>query len=406
MTQKNVELMDLVGNALEGEHGDVLRTMLAEILRQVMEAEVSTRCGADYARRTSDRENRRNGYRERALETRLGTVDLMIPRLREGSYLPSFVQARRRWEHAFVSVVAEAYVSGVSTRKVEGLVEAMGAQGMSKSEVSRLAASLDEQVKAFRDRRLDEKAFPYVWLDGTYIKVREGGRVVSKVVLVCFGVNEDGEREVLGISVANGEMESCWREFLRDLVGRGLRGVELVISDAHEGLRAAIRAVLNGTTWQRCYVHFIRNVLSHVPKASQGFVAAALRNVFHQTTIEHAREAMGKVIELLRTKHPKAAAVVEQAEEDVLAYFGFPDAHRRQIRSTNPLERINKELRKRIRVVGIFPNEAAAVRLLTMILVEQHDEWQVGRHYFSANSMRQLRSPDSMAVLEDQLAAK
>jgi transposase-like protein len=239
-----------------------------------------------------------------------------------------------------------------------------------------------------------------------YVKVREGGRVVSKAVLVSFGVNEHGEREVLGVSVANGEMQRCWQDFLQGLVERGLRGVRLVISDAHSGLRGAIRAVLNGTTWQRCYVHFIRDVLSHLPRSKQGFIAAALRTVFQQTTLEQAREAMCKVVALLEQKYPNVAELVIQAEEDVLAYYAFPEAHRRQIRSTNPLERINKELRRRVRVVGVFPNNAAVLRLVTMILVEQNDEWAASdRRYFSVNSMKLLYDLDPSAI-EERNASK
>ena len=282
MSREKIELEELLGNVLSGEHGDVLRGMLAEMLRAVMEAEVRELCSADYNARAEGRTNRRNGYRDRPLETRLGTVDLKIPKLRKGSYLPSFVEPRRRWEKAFVNVVSEAYVKGVSTRSVEDLVAAMGAKGMSRSEVSRMAAVLDEQVDAFRRRPLGEKACPYLWLDAMYVKVRENHRVVSRAVLVAIAVNEDGEREVLGVDVAEKEMESSWRAFLRDLLARGLRGVQLVISDAHEGLRAAIPAVFNGATWQRCYVHYIRNVLDKVPKSAQGFVAAALRTVFGQ----------------------------------------------------------------------------------------------------------------------------
>jgi putative transposase len=402
---ENVNALATMREILERGHGDVLLAMLAKTLAGVMEAEVNGICGAAHGERSPDRENQRNGYRERALETRLGTVELQVPKLRRGSFFPCFLEPRRRWEQAFVNVVATAYVEGVSTRKVEELVEAMGAKGMSKSEVSRMAASLDSQVKAFRERELDHAAFPYIWLDALYVKVRDGGRIVSKAVLVGFGVNERGEREVLGVQVAQSEMEASWRAFLQDLVKRGLKGVRLVMSDAHTGLRAAIRGVLNGTTWQRCYVHFIRDVLSHVPKSSQGFVAAALRNVFAQTTIEHAREAMSKVIELLERKHPSVAGIVMEAEDDVLAYFAFPEAHHRQIRSTNPLERLNKELRRRIRVVGIFPNDAAVLRLVTMLLVEQHDEWAASdRRYFSAASMKLLNAPTEPMALEERPA--
>jgi len=403
MTKRNVELLEQLGNAIEGQHGDVLREMLALTLHAFMEGEVTDLCGAELGVRSTGRINHRNGYRPRALETRLGSIELQVPKVRTGSYFPSFLEPRRRWERAFVNVVAEAYVQGVSTRSVEDLVEAMGAKGMSKSQVSRMASVLDEQVEAFRQRPLGEKAMPYVWLDALYVKVREGGRVVSRAVLVAIGVNEDGEREVLGVSVAEKEMESSWREFLRGLVARGLRGVLLAISDAHEGLRAAIRAVLNGVSWQRCYVHFIRNVLDKVPKSAQGFVAAALRNVFQQTTLEHAQEAMGKAMEAIEPKWPRAAAVLADAEADVLAYFAFPQAHWRQVRSTNPLERLNKELRRRVRVVGIFPTRASVLRLVGMMLLEQDDEWKVGRRYFSASSMALLTPPTP--ALEDAHAA-
>ncbi len=278
---------------------------------------------------------------------------------------------------------------------------------MSKSDVSRMAASLDTQVEAFRQRRLDHADFTYLWLDALYVKVREGGRIVGKAVLVGFGVNESGEREVLGVDVANGEVESAWRGFLQRLLDRGLKGVRLVMSDAHSGLRAGIRKVLNATTWQRCYVHFIRDVLSHLSRSKRGFVAAALRNVFAQTTVEHARETMGRVIGALEEKHPAVAELLREADDDVLSYFAFPESHHRRIRSTNPLERLNKELRRRVRVVGIFPNDAAVLRLMTIILVEQHDEWAASdRRYFSVASMKQLYDRGPVALEDRSLTAK
>jgi len=354
-----VELRNVVMSLVGRE--DFL-TLLGETLRQVMEGEVEAVCGAPYASRSNDRTNRRNGYRARPLETLLGSLELRVPRLRSGSYFPSFLEPRRRWEQAFVNVVCEAYVHGVSTRKVEELVEAMGAQGMSKSEVSRMARTLDEQVETFRTRPL-EKAFPYLWLDALYIKVREHGRVVSKALLVAYSVNEDGEREVLDLEVAAGEMEVAWRRFLVRLVDRGLSGVKLAISDAHVGLRAAIRAVLVGTTWQRCTIHFRRNVLSAVPKSAQDFVMAAVKAVFQQPDEAAARKAMGRAIDLVENRYPHLAELFREAEDDVLAYMAFPKAHWRQIHSTNPLERLNKEIRRRTRVVGIFPNDAAVVPL-------------------------------------------
>jgi putative transposase len=392
MTKSTVDATETASNVIQGSHAGGLLQILIHALTSVMDSEAGARCGADYGERSGERRNVRNGYRDRVLETRMGTVDLKIPKLREGSYLPSFLDPRRRWEQAFVSVVSEAYVLGISTRKVDELIKAMGAQGMSKSEVSRLCASLDEQVEAFRRRKLD-RHYPYLWLDALYLKVREGQHVVSKATLIAYGVSEFGEREVIGVEVADGEMEDAWRSFLGGLVARGLRGVRLVISDAHLGLRAGIRGALNGVEWQRCTVHFMRNVLCRVPKAAQGFVAAALKSIFSQTSKDEARQALHKAVELLAPKYPAAAAVVEEAEDDVLSYFSFPDKHWRQIHSTNPLERQNREIRRRTDVVGIFPNAASALRLVTMLLVEQNDEWAVNRRYFSLESMLLLKSP-------------
>jgi putative transposase len=398
-----------VNEAIRQMAGDLPQELFREALRaaltEFMEVEVSALCKAAYAERTEERVTSRNGYRERDLETRLGTVPLAVPRVRRGTYFPSFLEPRRRWEQAFVQVVGEAYVLGLSTRKVEDLVETMGAKGMSRSEVSRMAAVLDDQVEAFRSRRL-EKRYPYVWLDALYVKVREGGRTVSKAVLVATGVAETGEREVIGVTVATGEMETCWKAFLQGLVGRGLTGVLLVVSDAHPGLRAAIQAVLNGVTWQRCHVHFLRNVLSLVPKAAQALTAAAFRMVFMQPTREAAREHFGKAVQALEVRYAEAARCAVEAEEDVLAYMSFPSAHWRQIRSTNPLERLNKEIRRRTDVVGIFPNDASLLRLVTMLLAEQNDEWLVGRRYFSIESMKQLDAPVVLAASPPQLAAK
>lgn len=406
MNEENVESMTELSNLLQTEGAVDLRSLLALALRTLMESEVSLLCGAEHGERTTERLNQRNGYRDRTLETRLGTVELKVPKVRQGTYFPSFLEPRRRWEKAFVNVVSEAYVKGVSTRSVEQLVEAMGAKGMSKSQVSRMAAVLDEEVATFRNRPLGEQAFPYVWFDALYVKVRENGRVVSRAVMVAIGVNEQGEREVLGVSVAEKELESSWRAFMRSLVERGLRGVQLAISDAHEGLRQAIRAVFNGASWQRCYVHFIRNVLSHVPKSAQGFVAALLRNVFQQTSHAAAQAALRQAVNTLEDKYPKVARLVDEAESDVLAYFAFPEAHWRQIRSTNPLERLNKEIRRRVRVVGIFPTQASVLRLVGMLLVEQDDEWKVSsRRYFSVGSMAQLRQAESEHLLEEQDAA-
>jgi len=397
MADEKVVATEAVGKVLELAHRDVLRQMLATMLRQVMDAEVADACGANFGERTQDRLNQRNGYRERALETRMGTMELSIPKLRHGSYLPSFLEPRKRWEKAFVNVVSEAYVLGVSTRKVEDLVEAMGARGMSRSTVSRMAEQLDEQVTEFRTRQL-ERAYPYLWLDALYLKSREGGvRVVSRAVLIAYAVNDEGEREVVGVHVAAGEMEACWRAFLGDLVARGLRGVKLVISDEHAGLKAAVRALLNGTSRQRCTVHFSRNVCSHLPKQAQGLVGAALSSVFKQESRDEARAALTKVLALLE-KHPKVAELVSDAEEDVLAFMAFPKKHWRQLHSTNPLERQNREIKRRTDVVGIFPNDASILRLVTMLLIEQNDAWAVGRRYFSKESMALLQTAPQLAI--------
>lgn len=398
MAEANVGGIALLGKVLEQTQGDQLKKFLMMALREVMEHEATALCGAAYGSRSEERANQRNGYRERPLETRLGTLELQIPKLRRGSYLPSFLEPRRRWERAFVNVVSEAYVLGVSTRKVEDLVEAMGAKGMSKSEVSRMASELDAQVTEFRDRPL-KSAYPYVWLDALYLKVRERGvRTVSKAVLVAYGVSEEGTREVLGIDVAQSEMEDSWRAFLERLVERGLHGTKLVISDAHSGLKKAIRGVLNGTSWQRCRVHFMRNAISKAPKKMQGFVSATLRHVFAQPTKAEAHTAMRAALDVLQDKCPAVAQLVDAAEEDVLTYMSFPDKHWRQIHSTNPLERLNREIRRRTDVVGIFPNDDSVIRLVGMLLVEQNDEWAVGRRYFSLDSMAALKDPPMEAI--------
>lgn len=401
MTEPSVGNVLPLSKLIEETQGDLLKNLLLQMLVQVMEHEANAACGAAYGAREEGRVNQRNGYRERAFETRLGTLDLSIPKLRQGSYFPSFMTPRRRWEQAFVNVVSEAYVLGVSTRKVESLVEAMGAKGMSKSEVSRMAASLDEYVTEFRDRPL-AASYPYLWLDAVYIKVRDGARTVSKAVLVAYGVSDEGQREVLGVEVAESEMEMAWRHFIERLVKRGLTGVLMVISDAHSGLKNAIRAVLNGVTWQRCRVHFMRNVLAKTPKRLQGIVLATLKHVFAQTSLDDARTAMTSALTVLREKVPAVAELVEEAEDDVLSYMSFPEKHWRQIHSTNPLERLNKEIRRRTDVVGIFPNDAAVIRLVAMILAEQNDEWAVGRRYFSLESMAALKAtkPPSQSALE------
>ncbi|RMD60771.1 MAG: IS256 family transposase [Planctomycetota bacterium] len=333
----------------------------------------------------------------------MGKLELKIPKLRQGSYLPSFLEPRRGSERALLAVVQEAYVKGVSTRKVDDLVQALGMSGISKSEVSRLCAELDERVEAFLNRELSG-AWPYVWLDATYLKCRDGGRVVSKAVVVAVGVNESGVREVLGLAVGPAETEAFWTEFLRSLTRRGLNAVKLVVSDCHEGLRRAAAKVL-GASWQRCRVHFMRNVLAYVPKGQHEMVAAAIRTVFAQENQDEGRRQWREVAEKLRGRFPKVSELMDNAEADVLAFMGFPKEHWPQLGSTNPLERLNKEIKRRAHVVGIFPNEAAIVRLVGALLQEQTDEWQVTRRYMSVGTLRQvLGTAPEVAAIEDKTA--
>ena len=396
MTEDRMALLELLRKGEEpaapGGEDDLLRRAVTWLVQQLMEAEVSAQIGAGPYERSAERSTHRNGHRTRPWDTRLGTLDLQLPKLRTGSYFPTFLEPRRRAEQALVAVVAEAYVHGVSTRKVEALMQSLGITAISKSEVSRLCAVLDTQVEAFRQRHL-EAEYPYVWLDARYEHVREDGQVQSMAVVIAYGVRADGVRAVLGMDVTSGEHVVFWRAFLQSLVARGLRGVRLVVSDAHPGLKQAIREVFLGAAWQRCRVHFMRNLLVHVPKHAQAMVAATVRTIFAQPDRAAAHAQLSTVIEALEERFPKVVESLIAAEDEVLAFYDFPAEHRRQLASTNPLERLNKELKRRSAVVGIFPNRAAVIRLLGAVLAEQHDEWLVGRHYFSEASMRQLLGP-------------
>jgi len=356
---------------------DLLREMIGFAAHRLMELEVTELTGASHGERSPDRTNSRNGYRERDWETRAGTVELRIPKLRKGSYFPGFLEPRRMSEKALTAVIQEAYVQGISTRSVDDLVKSLGMSGISKSQVSRLCGEIDEKVSAFLNRPL-EGEWPYLWLDATYVKVRQNGCIVSVAVIIAVGVNADGRREVLGMSVGASEAETFWVEFLRKLARRGLRGVKLVISDAHEGIKAAVAKVFNAS-WQRCRVHFMRNVLAHAGKQGRRVVAAFVGTAFAQDDAEAARKQWRSVADQVRTKMPKLAAMMDEAETDVLAYMNFPAAHRPKLHSTNPLERLNGEVKRRTDVVGIFPNEEAIVRLVGAILLEQNDEWAVQR---------------------------
>ncbi len=341
----------------------------------------------------------RNGYRERVWETRVGEIPLRIPKLRTGSYFPSLLEPRRRAEQALLAVIQQAYVEGVSTRKVDELLRAMGLTGIDKSTVSRICKSLDDVVIEFRNRPLKGR-YPYVWLDATYLKVRQNHRIVSLALVIAIGVNEAGERDVLGFALGASETEAFWLEFLRSLVQRGLQGVQLVISDAHEGLKAAVAQVLSGASWQRCRVHFMRNLLSHIPRGDQAIVAAALRTIFAQPDQEAAGRQLQAVYDAMATRWPKAAEVLLDAEKDILAYMTFPKEHWKRIYSNNVLERLNKEVKRRTNVVGIFPDESSVIRLVGAILQEQSDEWQIAKRYFSRESMRKLFEPQLLMMAE------
>jgi putative transposase len=385
-------MTDLLVALRAGGGLDVVREALALVLQALIDAEATQQIGAQPYERSASRTTHRNGTRARLLSTKAGDVELRIPKLREGSFFPALLEPRRRIDRALLAVVMQAYVHGTSTRKVDDLVKALGVDaGISKSEVSRICAELDGEVAGFRSRSLSHTAFPYVFLDATYRKARVAGRVVSRAVVIATGVTGDGGREVLGLDVGDSEDGAFWTAFLRSLKARGLTGVQLVISDAHTGLKAAISAVMAGASWQRCRVHFLRNVLARVPRGSAEMVAAAIRTIFAQPTTTEVVEQVDKVAVMLQPKFPQVAAMLADAREDLTAFASFPVSHWRKLWSTNPLERVNKEVKRRTNVVGIFPDDAAVLRLAGAVLIETHDEWQVAeRRYLSEGSMALL----------------
>lgn len=386
-------------NQLKEAHPDLLRDMLATFAQMLMGGEAQEACGAEYGERDGERTNSRNGYRERPWDTRVGTIQLAIPKLRRGSYFPEWLlEGRRRAERAMVAVIAQAYLAGVSTRRVEDLVQTLGIEHISKSQVSEMVKSLDGMVEEFRNRPLDSGPYPYVWVDALTQKCREGGRIVNVATVIATAVNADGRREILGVDVFTTEDGAGWTQFLRGLVARGLTGVKLVISDSHEGLKAAIAAVLPGASWQRCRVHFVRNQLTRVPKSAQTLVAAAVRSIFAQPDKAAVLAQHARIVDQLQGRFPDAANMLAEAGPEVLAFAAFPKEHWKQIWSNNPQERLNKEVRRRTDVVGIFPNRAAVIRLVGAVLAEQHDEWAVAQHrYLGVESLAKLQ----MSVVEE-----
>jgi len=384
---------------------DLLREMVRAFAETLMSADADAMCGAPYGERSEERVNRRNGYRDRDFDTRAGTIELRVPKLRQGSYYPEWLfERRRRAERALVAVICECYVRGVSTRRVDGLVKALGMEGISKSQVSALAKTLDAEVAAFRSRPLDGGPYPYLWLDALAVKAREDGRVTSVATVVATAVSAEGHREILGLDTFTAEDGAAWTQFLRDLSARGLSGVKLVISDDHKGLVGAIAAVLPGAAWQRCRTHFMRNALCRVPRSAQPFVATLVRTIFAQPSAEEVQAQLGRVTQQLEGRFPDVARLLDEAGPDITAFSSFPVEHWRQIWSNNPQERLNREIRRRSDVVGIFPDRAAIVRLVGAVLAEQHDEWQVARRYMSAESLTKAMEPPVItAEIEEEV---
>ncbi len=399
-------IAEVVREVMRDEHADVIRESVRVVAQELMEAEISELIGAQHGERTEDRATHRNGYRPRRWDTRAGEIELQIPKIRQGSYFPSFLQPRKRSEQALVSVVQQAYVCGVSTRRVDQLVESLGLR-ISKSEVSRIAGLLDEQVTAFRERPL-EGSYPYLFVDAKIEKVRDGGRVQRKCVVIAHAVHESGRREIIGLDVGEAETEAFWTEFLRSLVARGLVGVQLAISDAHPGLKAAIARVI-GSPWQRCTVHFLRDLRGHCRKDQHDALGAIIRQLFTAADGVEARRRLTDAIAQLEPRLPKIAGLLEEAEHDVLAFYAFPSEHWPKLRSTNPLERFNREIGRRTDVVGIFPDDLSLIRLVSMLAIEANDEWLVGRSYISQGSMATLydnRSDGSLSFGSDEEVAE
>ncbi len=399
-------IAEVVREVMRDEHADVIRESVRVVAQELMEAEISELIGAQHGERTEDRATHRNGYRPRRWDTRAGEIELQIPKIRQGSYFPSFLQPRKRSEQALVSVVQQAYVCGVSTRRVDQLVESLGLR-ISKSEVSRIAGLLDEQVTAFRERPLEGR-YPYLFADAKIEKVRDGDRVQRKCVVIAHAVHESGRREIIGLDVGEPETEAFWTEFLRSLVARGLVGVQLAISDAHPGLKAAIARVI-GSPWQRCTVHFLRDLRGHCRKDQHDALGAIIRQLFTAADGVEARRRLTDAIAQLELRLPKIAGLLEEAEHDVLAFYAFPSEHWPKLRSTNPLERFNREIGRRTDVVGIFPDDLSLIRLVSMLAIEANDEWLVGRSYISQGSMATLydnRSDGSLSFGSDEEVAE